>query len=304
MAFTEQEYNELYKHALKTAFKFIGNHDDACDLAQNALLALISSKAEITNPKSWIQTTVRRETSKFIKEKNKSDELAKENLIAIKKPKAEEESDDIFNVDNYKAFQLLSKADYEEFKLFKKYDFKIAKYAEKRKISYDSAHERKKKLKRNLTSALLIEDGWKDSLQILNYSQYVNINRFIRQLDTSIKSNTLGELKNYLKKVDKADFEALFQGVTGFLEWTIQYKKSIYELILVYDTQDHTPRILRLYVDFSANNYINVIDAKALEITLVLPPGIEKIQRYKNKGKIDLGWDQTLAIITDKQTTI
>lgn len=66
MQLTEKDYNELYKHALKQSQRFIGFSDTAYDIAQNSLLAYLSSKTEVMSPKSWLTTVVKREAMKLV----------------------------------------------------------------------------------------------------------------------------------------------------------------------------------------------------------------------------------------------
>lgn len=305
MALSEKEYTELAKYAYKVALKYVQNVDNAMDIAQNAMLALISSPTTIEKPQPWVHTIVRREASAFLKKEKKETLLVQEKKINTPASAGgAEDSDEIFNADPYKIFRLLKKEDYEEYKKFKKCDFSLTKFAAKEKVSFDLAHKRKYKLKRNLIAAYSLDDGWIGTSQILNYAQYMLITNFFKILKSNVKGEENSDLKRYITTHAKADFERIFTDVVDCLEWSITFKQNKYSLLVVCLANTGTPCFNTLTIEFNALNFLRVTAAKQNEIILHLEESrMEELQKFKKKGIIDLPTDVALAIVKGTQTT-
>jgi RNA polymerase sigma factor (sigma-70 family) len=205
MSLSEKEYKELYKHALKQAHRFIGNSDNAYDIAQNSLLSYLSSKNPIASPKSWLTTVVKREAIKYIKETKKEEKLFKTSSQQIKsKPeKADEETTHIMKIGIQKIMLYLGKNDYLIYQMLKKYEFSATKCAAKENIPLETVKSHLRRVKRNIISSHLVEDGWRHGAKILNYQQYANISRCINKIIESVKTKKLitSYLKSYLMEL-------------------------------------------------------------------------------------------------------
>ncbi len=306
MTYTEKEYNDLYKYSLNIASKYVGYKDCAYDIAQNSLLSLISSKAEIKSPFSWIRTTVRREATRYLENEKKSLDIANKKVHDIPPSSAayEDETDKIFDIDLMKVYRLLSKEDFAIFKKMKAVNFSSLKYSAKHKISLNTANSQKKRIKRNIQSSLLWENGWRSSDQILNYAQHNNIVRFIKQLLVSLSENRVADLKNYLEKVDKIEFQNLFKDIESCIEWYVIYMDNSYKLMLVFTPINPIPKVVELTIDFNHTNYLKVIEAKEKKPYIVINTTAEEVRKHKEKGKLTLSGDQIVSILTNKQTSI
>jgi DNA-directed RNA polymerase specialized sigma24 family protein len=300
----EKEYNELYKYSLNIAYKYVGYNDIAYDIAQNALLSFISSKNQVKSPFAWIRTIVKREAAKALEKEKKQNQIT-EKVSHVQKTNLKEEQDEADNLnglDMQKAYQLLTKEDYDVFKKMKKAGFSLQKYAQKEKISYNTANSQKKRIKRNLLSALLWEEGWRSSDKILDYAQHNNIVRFIKLIFDNLQKSQLHVLKNYLEKVDKDDFESLFQGVESCLEWYVYTADNVYKLVLVFSPITPMPKIIELTFMFGRANYLKIISAEEKKPYLVINNNtLDEVLKYKDKGQINLTEEQLVSLLTNKK---
>jgi len=306
MPITETEYNNLYKYSLNIAQQYIGYKDSAFDIAQNSMLSLISSKKEIKSPYSWLRTTVKREAQKYISvEKRHVDTISEKTLNTVDYRKTfDEESDEILKVSSQKIKQILSKQDFEFFLKLKKHKFSIKQLATEENISPGTVKTTKRRIKRNIMSAYLVEDGWSVGSRILNYNQYLVITRFIHQIIESVKNKQLDSIRNYLQKVDNQVLSELFEGVDSCLEWHITYSEDNYHLFLICSPLNPLPKVIELSIKFSKVNFLFIVDAKDKNPKLIVEKPADEILRYKEKGKINLSEEQIVSILTDKQTDI
>ena len=303
---SEDEYKKLTDFAFRAALKFLGDPDKASDVAQNALLLMLSSKTEIENPFAWMKTTVRREASKAIKDTKKIEDLEVSNkaMLSIREPSEDEENANLLKIGLPKVFKILSKEDYEFFKKYREVGFSIHKFAEKEKLSYEGAHTIKKRIKRNIDAYRVVEDGWKHSARILDFQQMHNINEFIRQVLICVKNQRVTALKRYLNTVKPEDFEALLNDVAECIEWTVTYKKKNYDLDLLCKTAPDGLKFITLVIEFVRGRFVRVLSAQQKELVFLAKGTLDPLKKYEEKGKISLQTDQMLAILTDKHTNI
>jgi DNA-directed RNA polymerase specialized sigma24 family protein len=306
MSLSEKEYTELYKHALKQAHRFIGSSDFAYDIAQNSLLSYISSKTPIENPKSWLSIVVKRNALKLINAEKKENELIKVSAQQQKsKPdKVDEEATDIFKLSPQKIMLYLGKKDYVIYQMLKKHEFSATKCAESEKIPLETVKSHLRRLKRNILSNHLVEDGWRHGNNILNYNQYLRISRGINKIIECVKKKQLSGLRNYFRKVDNQLLEELFSGVEACYEWNISFEDDVYKLFIVCEPVIPMPKFIEISLKFNNSNFLFILDAVEKKPFIVGKGTIEKITKYKKKGKIDLTEEQIVSILSDKITTI
>jgi DNA-directed RNA polymerase specialized sigma24 family protein len=306
MALTEKEYNDLYKYSLNVAYKYVGYKDSAYDIAQNAILSFISSKATVNSPYSWLRTTVKREAFKYINEEKKATQIIpqKAKEIPITSLNLDDESDDVFKLSSQKIKTFLSTSDYEWFLKLKKCDFSIKKCAEKEKTSVGTVKTIKRRVKRSIISTYLYENGWRSGTKLLNYNQYLTINRCIIQIIDSVKKKEMSELRNYLRKVDNVQLNEIFEGVDACLEWSVVLMEDYFKVILVCTPINPIPILIEMHVKFNKTSYLYIIEARAKKPILIINSDGEELQKYKVKGKLNLTLDQIVSILNNKQTDI
>lgn len=296
----EKDYNDLYKYSLNIAHKFIGYDESAYDIAQNALLQLISTKNEITSPYAWLRTVVKRESLKIYEENKKNKEITinKQLMPQPAKQHVEEDPDAIPMVDDKVAKEALSSDDYKIYIKFKKLNFNIQKYSEKEKMSYNTASFQKQRIKRNILSRVLWDDGWRYSNKVLNYAQFNNINRFIRTIIKSVTENSVSTLINYLRGIEPDLVVSIFADVAEIREWAISYQVDRYRLLLICLSENHELIVPVVYLNFDKKNYLHVLRIDKGETHLIEDdnPDID-LSTFTEKGELKLSVEEVLDLL-------
>jgi len=304
MNLTEKQYSELYKHSLKQAHRFVGFVDSAYDIAQNAMLAYLSSKTMIEKPIPWLSTVFKREALKLKKQASEEIKLIRDSA-AESRPKPDPDASDSFDlarVSIQKIRYLLDAREFAKYQLLKKYDFSALKCSEHENISFQTAKSDLHKIKKNIIAGYLFEEGWRHGIRILNFKQYYNISRGINKLIECVKSHKLSQIRSYFRKVDNRQLESVFEGVHSCLEWNVTYDDNLYKLFLVCLTQDPTPKFIEIAFKFNQANFMFIIDVVEKKPFMSANSSIDKVARHKEKGRITLSKAQIVAFLSDTQT--
>jgi len=306
MPLTEKEYNELYKYSLNIANRCVGYKDCAYDIAQNAILSLISSKVIIKSPFMWLRTTVKRESYKYLNSEKKEASLIDQKIIepSVQSISFEDDSDDILKLSIQKIRQILSKDDFEMFKKLKAYKFSSKKCADEEKIPHETVRTYKKKIKRNILAHHLYDEGWRRDVKILDYNKYLRISRFISKTIESVKKQKLSDLRNYMQKIDNSVIQDIFKDVESCIEWNIAYLDDAYKVVLVCTPLNPIPKVIEFTIKLNNINFVNVIDVVEKKPILVVQNKADELIKYKEKGKISLNQEQIVSILNNKQTNI
>lgn len=304
MNLTEKEYSELYRHSLKQAHRFVGYADSAYDIAQNAILAYLSSKTRIERPMPWLSTVVKREAIKLKTQENKEKKLIRDSLVE-NELKSDIQETDSFNfsaVNSQKIRHYLDSKEYSIYQLLKKYDFSPTKCSEKENIPFQTVKSNLHKIKKNIIAGFLFEEGWRHGLKILNFKKYYNISRGINKLIECVREQKLPEIRAYFRKVDNELLEKVFDGVVSCLEWNVNFENNLYKLILVCITQSSKPKFIEITFKFNKANFMFIIDVVEKKPLMVANSSLDKVARYKEKGKISLTEEQIVAFLSDTLT--
>ncbi len=298
MNMNEKEYTELYKYSLKAAYQYVGYREAAYDIAQNALLSFITSKNSIESPQAWIRVVLRREASKYFNQVKQQNEIVKKSQREVQIPSEEAlDTDRILALRSPKLKKLLNSSDYQVFIKLKKYKFSIQTYSLYEGVSYNTAKNQKTRIKRNILSALLWEEGWRHSTKILNYQQYYNISRFINTLISAVKTSKLGELIHYTSKANDEDVLRVFNSVRECIEWTVSLTKDMYNVFLVCENHGGQPEFCTLTLKLGQNNTINIINIHNLIGYFEGEGDFPILEKYKSKGKYQFTNEQYLRSI-------
>lgn len=295
---SEQEYNELYKYSLKAAYQYVGYSDAAYDIAQNALLSFITSKSPIESPQAWLKVVLRREASKYFKETKKETEIIKKAKIEQQIASEDDrDTDRILALKAQKLKTLLSPADYKVFLKLKKFKFSVQSYSLFEGVSYNTARNQKLRIKRNILSALLWEEGWRHSIKVLNYQQYYNVSRFINTIISSVQSGKLNDLIHYTSQANNEEVMRVFSHVKECLEWTVSLHRDFYNVFLVCNSHESNPLFCTLRIKIAKNNTINIIDVADLVGFFEGEGDFPVLERFNNKGKYEFTNEQYLKTI-------
>lgn len=303
MDLTEKQYGELYKHSLKQAQRFVGYADSAYDLAQNAILAYLSSPTIIEKPIPWLSTVVKREAFKLKALQSNERKLIQDSAAEFKAGTDDQhtESLNLASVSVQKIRHYLDAREFSRYQLLKKYDFSPAKCSEQENIPFQTAKSDLHKIKKNIIAGYLFEEGWRHGIRILNFKQYYNISRGINKLIECVKCQKLSQIRSYFRKVDNELLESVLAGVTSCLEWNVTYDSNLYKLFLVCLTQSSAPKFIEIAFRFNQANFMFIIDVVEKKPFMSANTSIDKVTRYKEKGKITLTEAQIIAFISDSQ---
>jgi DNA-directed RNA polymerase specialized sigma24 family protein len=303
---SENEYSELYRYVLTQARKYTYDSEATYEIAHNTLLAYLSSKTPITGHKAWLSVVVKREAGKLLHERNREQEIVSKTSRQIPSPSDQQDDADaeLVKLNPQKLLKVLGKEDYQIYRMLKKHDFSAARCAEKEKLKLETVKSHLRRIKRNITAAVLYEDGWRHGNKILSYQQYYNINRAISRIIESVRQHKMIELKYYSTKIDIELLEKLFADVESCYEWYVEFSEDSYKLLLVCAPLNPMPKFIEILFRFNKSNYIYILDAWENKPVLVVPGTLDKINRYKEKGKITLTGEQLVSVVTDKITKI
>lgn len=304
MALTENEYNQLYKYSLKAAYKYMGYSDRAYDVAQNSILAFISTKTSVKSPYSWLRTTVKREAMKFAKSEKRQAITAIKAAVNKTEDMAEtdEEDDVVLKLNIQKIKQILSAQDFQSYQNLKKHNFSLKMFSEHQNISIGTAKTIKRRILRNIMSAILLKEGWSSSKKILNYNQYLCINKFINHLIDSVKKQELSQIRNYLQKVNNIQLNDIFSGAEACHEWSVAYSDNNYKLVIVCAPFNPYPKVVELTVRFNNQNFLQLVGAIEKQPVFIAKNTTDELVKYKEKGEIKLTTDQIVSILSNKKT--
>ncbi len=291
----ENDYKDLYKYSLSIAYKFIGYEDSAYDIAQNAMLQLISSKTEVTSPYAWLRTVVKREALHQLEEAKRNNDITINKFSSPQPAKVvDDDSEALPKVDDKLVRKALSVEDFKIYQKFKKLDFNILKYSEKEKLSYNTASFQKKRIKRNLLSYVLWNEGWRYSTKVLNFAQFNNITRFIRTIVKSVEEKTITNLNNYLRGINPEEVQTIFSDIAECREWSIGYQEDNYRLSLVCITFDAQVKMPIFLINFDKKNYLHVLHIFEASLVMIEADNTEfTLDSFLDKGKLELSREET-----------
>lgn len=303
---SEQEYSELYSYVLKQARKYTYDSDTTFEIAHNTLLAYLSSKTPITGHKAWLSIVTKREAGKLLNDRNREQEIVRKTAkqAALPSDNQDYSAAELVKLSHQKLLKVLGNEDFQLYQILKKHGFSASICSEKEHIKLETVKSHLRRIKRNITAAVLLEDGWRHGNRILGYQQYYNINRAITKIIDSVRQHELIELKYYSSKIDINVLETLFAGVENCYEWYVEFSDNVYKLLLVCAPLVPMPKFIEISFKFNKSNHIYILEARENIPVLVVPGTLDKINRYKEKGKITLSGEQLVSIVTDKNTDI
>ncbi len=199
----EQEYVKLWHNAYGVAMHILRNSTDAEDIAQTCTIKYYLKKDEIENPQAWINRTAHNEAIDYAKRRNISlGDMKKIDYLQYHNSSKQEDIIGIEAVNLKEAKELLTEADYKIYKLILKYGKDTEKIAKNLEKSVRYAYNACYKMKKNLSAAKYLKEGYCGSKKIVNYYLHRKIIKFIQQLIKKMKENRLAEMHNYFRKID------------------------------------------------------------------------------------------------------
>ena len=178
MSDNQKDFEQLRKFSYAIAMSMVKNHDDAEDIAQNALIQFISSE-DIQNAEAWTKKVTQNLVLDKFRDNKKSRNISHNLKTAVPEPKAEAKNE-LSEIDYKQISRLLSKEDRELYKKYSRCGFSIKAFAEKYELKYNTASSQIKSLKKNIKAMYLYEKGFNNT-STLNKQEWDTLYALIRR---------------------------------------------------------------------------------------------------------------------------
>ena len=281
----ETFFSELLDYCFHYAVKIVSDPVQAEDIAQESIKELLASRCEIITLKAWLARVVHNKAMAYYQNNHRDEKLCEDLSQQMILPDPDEADFEI-KIERDKVKKLLSKSDYLLYKrIFDASSLKA--YAKQQGINYQTAKEHKHRIKVNLRSAYLKEQGWKDSREILSYQQLRSIKRFICRL---VENRGKGYYKRY------PDMQTVLSECTGLMTWEItMLDERSFDLFLMFSTNS-LPEILTMDIKLNRAHRISITRLKRGTLIATMPEGTAKPMSTL-KGKTLLNYQELRKLV-------
>ena len=304
----EETYHAVRDYAFNLSNFMIRNYDDAEDIAQIVSLKFLLNEDKIIKPLAWSATVIKNEVYQRAKIKGLVKLLEKTELEKI-----EEKLDDACSVDKYnekfisisETKTLLKKNDYIIFKLWIDAEFDVKKVANELKLSYNAAHYKVYKMKRNLRAEKLKQQGWLGSKDIIDYYTNKNIITFINTFVKKMEKGDFNHLRSYfeyidIEKITKLDIKQIFNYDILLL------KRNLYELYIPYKDSKSQVQFCAFRFKLDKQNHIKVTEflakpAKVVKFNMAKKEALKILPRME-KGVLPISAEEVIKILEKKES--
>lgn len=270
------------------------------DIAQEAILQLLSSQTEIRNIPAWLSQVSHNLLCKHYQakagDKALYTELCKEGEIL---ESALDVAEPILldGLDPKSQSLLLQSPEYKEYEAM--HAFKnMAEYAESLQVSPKVAQKRKDKIVRNLKATILLAMGWENTPDILNYHQYDAILRFIREM-LKIGTEKLDDRDAKSSRYRDPKLVELMQGIASIDDWGITaLGKYRFSICLFHLNQEGNPVAVSFIIHLDERNRLSIEDYKKNKVLgfFTMPA---KLQIPKEMGKSIWSFEEIISHINE-----
>ena len=235
------------------------------DISQEIIRLLLSSKNDIDNVYAWIRQVTHNLHCKhyeyMAKERDLYNMLCME-ASSLQNMMRSENTVDIEGLNPQAKKEILTSKEYHDYTAMLAFNG-IRDYAASMNVSDKVAQKRKDKVIRNLRSKILLAIGWEASRKILNYNQYIAIQKFIRSLlkaghstgDTQPQSKISPKLAQAMNGIERIDDWGITMVDNG------RFRIHIFHL-----SQDKQPIIATFFILLNEKNHVSVENCKKNEI--------------------------------------
>jgi hypothetical protein len=283
-------FSELYNYCYHYALKLLSKPEQAEDIAQDTIKELLSTRNSVGNLKAWLCRVTHNKAMAALKKQNHDNDL--KNLVQlqlVEKPLHPDEDDLSRKLSPISIRKLLSKRDYKTFCDLKDSP-NLKEYAKRTGISYQTAKEHNHRIKVNLRSAYLREQGWRDSQAILSFQQLRSLKRFMDRL------TTLGNPENQKLCTKNCDLQETFKDCTGIMTWDISLKDDNSFKLIVMISTTALPTAVSMTIKLNRSNRIRILSCKRGNLVATMPMGDFK-PLLEVKGKTRLNYNDLLQMI-------
>ncbi|MCB5270902.1 MAG: hypothetical protein LHW56_03545 [Candidatus Cloacimonetes bacterium] len=278
-AFYPKDVEEVFASYQKKIFGFCYSKTQdpelSQDIAQETILQLLSSQAEIKNIPAWLSQVSHNLLCKHYQakagDKALYTELCKEGEIL---ESALDVAEPILldGLDPKSQSLLLQSPEYKEYEAM--HAFKnMAEYADSLQVSPKVAQKRKDKIVRNLKAKILLAMGWENTPDILDYHQYDAILRFIREM-LKIGTEKLDDRDAKSSRYRDPKLIELMRELPSIQDWGISaLGKHRFSICLFHLNQENKPVGVSFVIHLDERNHLSIEDYKRNKVygSFVLP---------------------------------
>jgi hypothetical protein len=296
---TETHMSDLWQYCFSYALMLLKNEEDAQEISQMVMIALLKSQQPVTFVKAWLKSAVNKQAMLYLKLKNRDSALYASLVNEIKTqrepaPTNDEELDKRLNDKMLR--KLLSKEDYLTYTDIKSHK-SLKTFAQANGISYPKARETKHRIYTNLRASYLKKQGWADTPDILDYRQMVNIKRFLETLLTHAISGDFSRVFHYADKAMKPKLAQSFGGFQEISDWGIQMNPNgSFDVYVIDVTDEDYPITVNLTITLNKANYIKIVDCSSLQLLGIISEELLGPLPLE-KGRCTLSLDQLRSFL-------
>jgi hypothetical protein len=292
--YTETHISDLWQYCYSYALMLLKNEDNAQEISQTVMIALLQSQQPITYIKGWLKSAVNNRAMSYLTSLSKEDTFVK-TLINESKYSPDnnlpDDSDIETKLSPKEIKKFLGKEEYQILCDMNRHPT-VKSYANALGISYRKARETKHRILTNLKAAYLKKDGWMDSPEILDYRQLTNIKRFLDTILGYAVSGDFSRVYHYANKSLLPSLEESFRAFREITDWGIHMNPDGSFDVTIIDLSDlEEPTTISMIITLNKANYIRIISCKNLALMAVIPE--EFIGRVPSvKGRCPLTLEQ------------
>lgn len=290
----ESYFAELYAHCQRYAVRLVEDPEAAADICQDCLKELLSTRNKIVNVKAWICQVAHNKAVGKIRQERRDRTLLSE-LKSLPEIPAPDGLDQPAKMDKKQLRKLLSRADYSLWLRLCAHKT-LKDYARAEGISYQTAKNRKRRVRMNLRSAWLRGQGWLDSSRVLNYDEFNAIRRFISRVLATYGTSSAKASLNQRGRIKNPSLEEAFKGVHKIHEWTVSLLDEGGFSLLLVGIRDGLPVPVKLKIKLDRAHRVRISDCQVYKLLASAPTGGARVLTEVG-GRLKLRYEELLRLV-------
>ncbi len=305
--FVTRQFDAVYAEVLEELRGFclhyclskLSEPEPAQDIAQEAMILLLTTHQEIRDPKAWLRGVCHNLICTHYRDKVANHamlcELEAEESVCQMISSAEELSPQDME-DLAKVPGLADCPEYTVFQEINQYPT-LRDYAKAKGISYDQAKQLSKSSRRDIKAKCLRHFGWTVTPDILGYNEYKSIQRYIRRIFEVVKAKSSSATRKNILSIKGIALENAFEDVAIIADWTVTLRGDrVYELFLVCLQTDDKPKFIQIKVQILSNHRIETLSCEVKQPTYVIE-NTAKVNIPTEKGICPLSQEEVAELI-------
>lgn len=294
----EEVFASYQKSILQYCLIKTHDPDLAHEIAQESILQLLAAQNPILDTHTWLKQVAHNLLCKYYKTQDRNRTIYRKLSVeaSVIQDMVQNSRDPLSDgVFRQLPDQIYTSPEYKEYQQMLGYAG-ISEYAEASHISYNAAQKRKAKIIRDLKARVLLALGWEASPEILNYNQFIALQKFLRELLSLGQRGKPTRPLSSSRQMEAKILELMRQfpriddwGIA--LAGTRQYRLHIFHLTL-----ERKPVFATFLISMSLRHRVWVADCK-----LNVPAGVHQIpanvQIPKDKGKSLWTYERVISLL-------